>query len=77
MTCCLSPSCSIAAKAFGKFKDSFLAELHADILSHAKQEETGITPQPVQGITVHDSDVLQPEPARPGGLTRKDVVVRS
>ncbi|KAF8736643.1 hypothetical protein AX14_014214 [Amanita brunnescens Koide BX004] len=63
-----------AAKAFGKFKDSFLAELHADILSHAKQEETGITPQPVQGITVHDSDVLQPEPARPGGLTRKDVV---
>ncbi|KAF8350297.1 P-loop containing nucleoside triphosphate hydrolase protein [Amanita rubescens] len=62
-----------AAKAFGKFKDSFLAELHADILSHAKQEETGITPQPVQGITVHDSDVLQPEPARPGGLTRKDV----
>ncbi|KAF8624805.1 hypothetical protein AX15_005694 [Amanita polypyramis BW_CC] len=63
---------SKAARAFGKFKDSFLAELHADILSHAKQEETGVVPQPVQGITVHDSDVLQPEPARPGGLMRKD-----
>ncbi|KAF8640918.1 hypothetical protein AX17_000566 [Amanita inopinata Kibby_2008] len=62
-----------AARAFGKFKESFLAELHAEILSHAKQEETGIAPHPVQGITVHDSDVLQPEPTRPGGLMRKDV----
>ncbi|KAM6497862.1 hypothetical protein JOM56_005810 [Amanita muscaria] len=62
-----------AARAFGKFKDSFMAELHDDILSHAKQEETGITPQPVEGIMVHDSDVLQPEPARPGGLVRNDV----
>ncbi|KIL71099.1 hypothetical protein M378DRAFT_6935 [Amanita muscaria Koide BX008] len=62
-----------AARAFGKFKDSFMADLHDDILSHAKQEETGITPQPVQGIMVHDSDVLQPAPARPGGLVRNDV----
>lgn len=42
---------------------------------HAKQESTGIAPHPVQGITVHDSDVLEPEPARPGGLMRKDTVL--
>lgn len=63
-----------AAGTFGKFQDSFLAELHADILLHAKQEETGVVPQPVQGITVHDSDVLEPPPARPGGLMRPDTV---
>ena len=51
-----------------------MSELHSDILSHAKQEETGVSPQPIQGITVHDSDVLQPEPPRPGGLVRKDIV---
>ncbi|KAK0208098.1 P-loop containing nucleoside triphosphate hydrolase protein [Desarmillaria ectypa] len=62
-----------AASTFGKFKDSFLAELYADILSHAKQEATGVVPQPVAGITVHDSDVLEPEPARQGGLMQKDV----
>ncbi|KAJ7630356.1 pre-mRNA splicing factor [Roridomyces roridus] len=61
-----------AARAFGKFQESFLAELHADILLHAKQEATGIVPQPVEGITVHDSDVLEPAPARPGGLMRPD-----
>ncbi|KAF8168367.1 hypothetical protein B0H34DRAFT_645777 [Crassisporium funariophilum] len=61
-----------AAKSFGKFQDSFLAELHAEILSHAKQEATGVAPQPIQGITVIDSDVLEPEPARPGGLQRPD-----
>ncbi|KAF9456689.1 hypothetical protein BDZ94DRAFT_1241351 [Collybia nuda] len=61
-----------AARAFGKFQDTFLAEIHDEILLHAKQEATGIVPQPVPGITVHDSDVLEPEPARPGGLMRKD-----
>ncbi|KAJ7451099.1 hypothetical protein FB451DRAFT_1051752 [Mycena latifolia] len=61
-----------AARAFGKFQDSFLAELHAEILLHAKQEATGVVPQPVEGITVHDSDVLEPAPARPGGLMRAD-----
>ncbi|KAJ6519179.1 P-loop containing nucleoside triphosphate hydrolase protein [Mycena sanguinolenta] len=61
-----------AARAFGKFQDSFLQELHAEILLHAKQEATGVVPQPVEGITVHDSDVLEPEPARPGGLMRTD-----
>ncbi|KAI0638802.1 P-loop containing nucleoside triphosphate hydrolase protein [Trametes polyzona] len=61
-----------AAKSFGKFKDSFLAELHAEILSHGKQEAAGNEAQPVQGIVVHDSDVLEPEPVRQGGLVRKD-----
>ncbi|KAL0945671.1 hypothetical protein HGRIS_014822 [Hohenbuehelia grisea] len=61
-----------AARAFGKFKDSFLAEIHGEILAHAEQEATGLAPQPVQGITVHDSEVLAPEPVRQGGLMRKD-----
>ncbi|KAI0353162.1 P-loop containing nucleoside triphosphate hydrolase protein [Trametes cingulata] len=61
-----------AAKSFGKFKDSFLAELHAEILSHEKQDASGSAAQPVQGIVVHDSDVLEPEPVRQGGLVRKD-----
>ncbi|KZP30384.1 hypothetical protein FIBSPDRAFT_726156 [Athelia psychrophila] len=61
-----------AAKTFGKFQDSFLNELHAEILEHAKQEASGHFPQPVEGITVHDSEVLEPEPVRPGGLMRQD-----
>ncbi|GLB36636.1 putative helicase associated domain (HA2) Add an annotation [Lyophyllum shimeji] len=61
-----------AARAFGKFKESFLAELHSEIMLHAKQQATGVAPQPVPGITVHDSDVLEPEPVRPGGLMRMD-----
>ncbi|KAK7064818.1 Pre-mRNA-splicing factor ATP-dependent RNA helicase PRP16 [Favolaschia claudopus] len=61
-----------AAQTFGKFQGSFLQELHAEILLHAKQEATGIAPKPVEGITVHDSDVLEPEPPRPGGLMRSD-----
>ena len=63
-----------AAKSFGKFKDSFLAELHAEITSHIKQEETGHVPQQVAGIIVHDSEVLEPEPVRAGGLMRSDAV---
>ncbi|KAJ4485361.1 pre-mRNA splicing factor [Lentinula aciculospora] len=62
-----------AAQSFGKFQDSFLAEIHSDILSHVKQEETGLAPQPVPGITVHDSEVLQPETVRQGGLVRSDL----
>lgn len=65
----------LAARTFGKFQDSFLAELHTEILLHTKQEVTGVAPHPVQGITVHDSDVLEPEPARPGGLMRRDTVL--
>jgi pre-mRNA-splicing factor ATP-dependent RNA helicase DHX38/PRP16 len=67
----------LASKSFGKFKDSFLAELHSEILSHARQQETGHVPQPMEGISVHDTDILEPEPMRPGGLMRPDSTVRS
>jgi len=72
--CWFSSSCILAARSFGKFKDLFLLELHAEILSHEKQVENGTVPQPVQGITVVDSDVLQPPPVRQGGLQRLDTV---
>ena len=39
-----------------------------------KQDETGIAPQPIAGITVHDSDVLVPETVRQGGLVQKGLV---
>ena len=64
----------VAAKSFGKFKDSFLAEIHSEVVSHVKQEESGHAPQPVQGIVVHDSEVLEPDPVRQGGLMRKEAV---
>ncbi|KIJ60094.1 hypothetical protein HYDPIDRAFT_177540 [Hydnomerulius pinastri MD-312] len=57
-----------AARAFGKFQGSFLTELHAEIMSHLKQEASGLAPKPLEGITVHDSEVLEPEPVRQGGL---------
>ncbi|KAH9931272.1 P-loop containing nucleoside triphosphate hydrolase protein [Fomitopsis serialis] len=63
-----------AAKSFGKFKDSFLAEIHSEITSHAKQDDPEHVPEPVQGIVVHDSEVLEPEPVRQGGLMRKEAV---
>lgn len=63
-----------AARAFGKFQTPFLAEIHSQILEHAKQESTGVVPRPVEGITVHDSEVLEPEPIRQGGLMREDTV---
>lgn len=63
-----------AAQTFGKFKDSFLKEVYDEVQSHAKQEASGLAPQPVEGITVHDSEVLEPEPVRAGGLMRKDTV---
>lgn len=63
-----------AASAFGKFQKQFLSELHAEIVSHAKNEQAGLPAQPVQGIIVHDSDVLEPEPFRQGGLMRNDAV---
>jgi len=66
-----------AAKSFGKFKDSFLSEVHAEILLHAKQEATGVVPHPVEGITVIDSDVLEPAPIRPGGLQKPGATVRN
>jgi len=30
--------------------------------------------QPAHGIIIQDTDVLQPEPIRQGGLVRKDIV---
>ncbi|KAI0726050.1 P-loop containing nucleoside triphosphate hydrolase protein [Fomitopsis betulina] len=63
-----------AAKTFGKFNDSFLAEIHSEVAVHAKLEESGHIPQPIQGIIVHDSDVLEPDPVRQGGLMRKEAV---
>ena len=43
-------------------------------MSHIKQETAGLAPKPVQGIVVHGNGVLDPEIARPGGLTRSDTV---
>ncbi|EJD02098.1 uncharacterized protein FOMMEDRAFT_87670, partial [Fomitiporia mediterranea MF3/22] len=41
-------------------------------VSHTKQEANGHVPEPVAGITVIDSDVLEPEPVIQGGLMRND-----
>jgi len=64
----MSDDARSAAKTFGKFQDEFLYELFSEIRTHLKEVETGVSSQPVPGIIVHDSDVLQPEPQRPGGL---------
>ncbi|KAF8665135.1 hypothetical protein AX16_000601 [Volvariella volvacea WC 439] len=61
-----------AANGFGKFKDSFLSEIYAEIMSHAKQEANQVPKNPIPGIVVHDSEVLEPEPVRQGGLVRPD-----
>jgi pre-mRNA-splicing factor ATP-dependent RNA helicase DHX38/PRP16 len=63
-----------AAKSFGRFSDTFLGEIHGEILSRVNQEAMGNLLQPSHGIVVQDTDVLQPEPVRQGGLMRKDVV---
>ena len=63
-----------AAAAFGLTQDAFLKELHMEILDRLKQDKLGHHVAPVQGITVHDTDVLEPEPARKGGLVRPDTV---
>ena len=63
-----------AAKSFGKFSDPFLVEIHGEILSHVNQEAMGHLLQPSHGIVIQDTDVLQPEPIRQGGLVRKDIV---
>ena len=64
----------IAAATFGKFQQRFLEELHDEIQSHIKQQESGLVPQPVHGINVIESDVLAPDPVRKGGLVRSDSV---
>lgn len=67
----------LAAKSFGKFRDDFLSDIHTEIVTHAQQEpvaHTGNGPRPVFGMTVHDSDVLEPEPVRKGGLMQAGIV---
>ena len=64
----------LAAKAFGKFQNTFSNELNAETMSHIKQETAGLAHKPVQGIVVHGNGVLDPEIARPGGLIRSDTV---
>ncbi|KAG8907474.1 DEAH-box RNA helicase prp16 [Tulasnella sp. 403] len=64
-----------AAKSFGKFQDNFLSDIHGQVITHAQQEPSASTaggPRPVFGITVHDSEVLEAEPVRQGGLMRPD-----
>ncbi|QRV91670.1 Helicase associated domain (HA2) [Ceratobasidium sp. AG-Ba] len=61
-----------AARAFGKFQEGFLKDIHSEISIHLDQEKTKHVAQPVQGMTVHDSEVLEPEPVRAGGLMRPD-----
>jgi len=48
--------------------------MYAEILSYENQQASSHALQPVEGITVHDSEVLEPEPIREGGLMRKDTV---
>ena len=53
------------------------------ITSHIQQNESAHAnanasgPQQVAGIIVHDSEVLEPDPVRAGGLMRQDVVSTS
>lgn len=68
-----------AAKSFGKFQDTFLSEIHSEVITNAKQESPAVPvpgggPRPVIGMTVHDSEVLEAEPARQGGLMRPGLV---
>lgn len=51
-----------------------MTELHTEILSHESQVTNGVTPQPIPGIIVTESDVLEPPPVRQGGLQRLDSV---
>ena len=43
-------------------------------MDRIKQEQLGHHVAPVQGITVRDTNVPEPEPARKGGLVRPDTV---
>ncbi|KAF9513871.1 hypothetical protein BS47DRAFT_1295708 [Hydnum rufescens UP504] len=61
-----------AALTFGKFQEKFLKELHFEILSHARQEDAGHLVQAPAGMTVVDSDILEPDPVRQGGLMRPE-----
>ncbi|KZT35459.1 hypothetical protein SISSUDRAFT_169695 [Sistotremastrum suecicum HHB10207 ss-3] len=60
-----------AAMTFGKFQESFLSELHADIHSYVLENSKN-SKQPNAGVAVHELDVLAPEPVRMGGLVQND-----
>jgi len=62
------------AKSFGSFQENFLIQVHEDILAHERQTKSGHVPQPVVGMNIMDSDVLEPEPMRKGGLIRPEKV---
>ncbi|KAF8320622.1 pre-mRNA splicing factor [Cantharellus anzutake] len=61
-----------AARGFGNFKEQFLLDLHSEITSHDRQEKAGHIVVPPEGMMVEDSDILEPEPIRKGGLQRSD-----
>lgn len=56
-----------AAAGFGNFQDKFLFELHEEIVAHHKQ---GASNQ-IEGFI--DTDVLEPDAPRTGGLVRPDL----
>ena len=68
----------IAAQGFGRFQETFLEELYADIATHLEEIHRTELAKPthstanVAGLVVHDSEVLAPEPIRQGGLLRKE-----
>lgn len=63
-----------AARGISNFQESFLTEIHDEILAHDRQQSAGAGNTQIQGFTVYDADVLAPEPARKGGLVRADNV---
>jgi pre-mRNA-splicing factor ATP-dependent RNA helicase DHX38/PRP16 len=71
---CLCHALGTAALTFGKFQEKFLKELHFEILNHARQEDAGHLVQAPAGMTVVDSDILEPDPVRQGGLMRPESV---
>jgi pre-mRNA-splicing factor ATP-dependent RNA helicase DHX38/PRP16 len=68
-----------AARAFGigPAHDDFLKELHGDITSHTihqRQEQSNLNAhsKTIAGVTVTDSETLEPEPVRQGGFLRNE-----
>ncbi|KZT58416.1 hypothetical protein CALCODRAFT_432723 [Calocera cornea HHB12733] len=59
-----------AARSFGNFAVPFLQELYSEIGSHLLSAASGHAPAPVRGMTVMDSEVLEPDQERQGGLVQ-------
>jgi len=64
----------IGAKTITRFKDSFLSEIYSDIKAHERQQEAGSLAPIIQGISIVDTDYMEAEPVRSGGLQRSDTV---